>query len=65
MMVEVKINNLFRVTVTGLFLDSGDQREFPELTRYFDNRPEAIAYARTQDQTVGPELFYQADVERV
>ena len=63
--MEVKVDDLFRVTVTGLFLDSGDQRHCPELTRYFDNRAEANAYARTQDQTVGPELFYQADVERV
>jgi hypothetical protein len=62
-MMEVKIDDLFRVTVTEY--DSGAQRACPELTRYFTTRPEANAYARTQDQTVSPELFYRADVVRV
>ena len=61
--MEVKIDNLFRVTVTEY--DSGAQRHCPELTRYFDNRIEANAYARTQDHTVNCELFYRADVVRV
>lgn len=60
--METKVDNLFRVTVTEF--EDGVQRPLPELTKYFTDRIEANAYARTQDVWYCSILCYRTNVER-
>lgn len=62
-MAEVKMGGLFKVTVTEYEAGWG-QRPCPEDTKFFDNREEAEAYAKSQC-TGEYECYWRGEVSRV
>lgn len=62
-MAEVKLNGLYKVTVTEYEAGWG-QRNCPEETKFFTTLAEAEAYAKTQN--VGsPDIFWRASITKV
>ncbi len=62
-MAEVKLNGLWKVTVTEYELGWG-QSDCPNDTKYFDTEAEAKAYAKTQN-TGSYDLYWRAEVRKV
>ena len=61
-MAEVKLNGLYKVTVTEY--DCGVQREDPNDTKYFTTLEEAQAYKQRQD-CGSPECYWRATITKV
>ncbi len=63
-MAEVKLNGLYRVTVTEYERGWG-QRVDPNDTRFFTTLEEARAYKARWEEGGTPDYFWRADIEKI
>jgi len=62
-MAEVKLNDLYKVTVTEY--DCGVQRVDPNDTKYFTTREEAEKYKRHWEAGGSYECYWRAEITKV
>ncbi len=63
-MAEVKLNGLYRVTVTEYERGWGQRRD-PNDTRFFTTLAEAEAYKQRWEEGGTPDYFWRADIEKI
>jgi len=61
---EVKLNRLFKVTVTEYERGCG-QRVDPNDTKYVTTLEEAERYAKRWEEGGSPDYFWRANIERI
>jgi hypothetical protein len=63
-MAEVKLNGLFKVTITEYERGWG-QRVDPNDTKFFTTREEAEKYAAHWEEGGSPDYFWRAHIEKI
>jgi hypothetical protein len=63
-MMEVKLNGLYRVSITEYERGWG-QRNDPSDTKFFTTLEEAKAYAAHWEEGDDPDCFWRASIEKV
>lgn len=63
-MAEVKLNGLYRVTVTEYERGWG-QRTDPEDTKFFTTLEEAEKYKAHWEEGGSPDYFWRADIQKI